>query len=67
MCVLSIKMPIRKKSGNLFSYPRIYVKNKKILRISIFLFKAYINLKSWLIVPKGQLSSRQSFLILKLS
>ena len=24
MCVLSIKMPIRKKSGNLFNDPRIY-------------------------------------------
>ena len=22
MCVLSIKLPIRKKSGNLFNYPR---------------------------------------------
>ena len=44
----------------------IYLKNKKILRISIS-FKAYIDLKSWLIVPKGQLSARQSFLILKVS
>ena len=25
MCVLSIKMPIRKKSGNLFNDPRIYI------------------------------------------
>ena len=25
MCVLSIKLPIRKKSGNLFNEPRIYV------------------------------------------
>ena len=25
MCVLSIKVPIRKKSGNLFSNPRIYI------------------------------------------
>ena len=24
MCVLSIKVPIRKKSGNLFNDPRIY-------------------------------------------
>ena len=25
MCVLSIKVPIRKKSGNLFTDPRIYI------------------------------------------
>ena len=25
MCVLSIKVPIRKKSGNLFNDPRIYI------------------------------------------
>ena len=25
MCVLSIKMPIQKKSGNLFNDPRIYI------------------------------------------
>ena len=25
MCVLSIKVPIRKKSGNLFNDPRVYV------------------------------------------
>ena len=24
MCVLSIKVPLRKKSGNLFNHPRIY-------------------------------------------
>ena len=46
----------------------IYIKIKKILEISIFLFKAYIDLKGWLIVPKGQLSARQSFFfILKVS
>ena len=45
----------------------IYQKQKKILKIDIFLFKAYIDLKSWLIVPKGQLSVRQSLLILKVS
>ena len=40
----------------------IYIsKAKKILKMSIFLFKAYIDLKSWLIVPKGQLSARQLF------
>ena len=27
MCVLSIKVPIRKKSGNLFNYPPIFVFN----------------------------------------
>ena len=31
------------------------------------LFKAYIDLKSWLIIPKVQLSAIQSFLILKVS
>ena len=25
MCVLSIKVPIRKKTGNLFNDPRIYI------------------------------------------
>ena len=25
MCLLSIKVPIRKKSGNLFNAPRIYI------------------------------------------
>ena len=25
MCILSIKLPIRKKSGNLFNDPRIYI------------------------------------------
>ena len=25
MCVLSIKVPIQKKSGNLFNDPRIYI------------------------------------------
>ena len=50
---------------NIYIY--IYINNKKIFKISIFLFKAYIDLKSWLIVPKGQLSARQWFLILKVS
>ena len=43
----------------------IYQKQKKILEISIFLFKAYISLKSWLIVPKGHLSARQCFFYFK--
>ena len=42
-------------------------KRKKILMISIFLFKASIDLKSWLIIPKGQLNARQLFLILKVN
>ena len=29
MCVLSIKVPIRKKSGNLLNDPRIYIFLKK--------------------------------------
>ena len=28
MCVLSIKVPIRKKSGNLFNDPRIFLEQK---------------------------------------
>ena len=31
MCVLSIKVPIRKKSGNLFNDPRIYIYIKQDL------------------------------------
>ena len=31
MCVLSIKVPIRKKSGNLFNDPCIIIMNKYIL------------------------------------
>ena len=45
----------------------IYLKNKNILEISVFWSKAYIDLKSWSIVPKGQLSVRQLFPILKVS
>ena len=45
-------------------YKYLYLKNKKILKINI---KAKISIKSWLIVPKGQLSARQLFLILKVS
>ena len=42
----------------------IYHKQKKILKISIFFFT---DLKSLLIVPKGQLNAKQSLLILKVS
>ncbi len=35
MCVLSIKMPIRKKSGNLFNDPGIYI----YIYIYIYFFK----------------------------
>ena len=44
MCVLSIKMPIRKKSGNLFKDPCIYI------YIYIYIYKqdlALNNLKGW--------------------
>ena len=52
--------------SNIYIY--IYIsKAKRILKISIFLFKAYIDLKGWLIVPKCQLSARQLFLIFKVS
>ena len=51
----------------IYIYIYIYQKQKKILKISIFLFKAYIDLKNWLIVSKGQLSARQSFMILKVN
>ena len=37
------------------------MKNKKILKISIFLLKVYTDLKSWLIIPKGRLSARNRF------
>ena len=52
---------------DIYIYIYIYIKNKKekILKISIFLVK--VDLKSWLIVPKGQLNARQSFPILKVS
>ena len=48
-------------------YIYIYLKNKKILKISIFLFKVKFDLKSCLIISKVQLSARQLFLILKVS
>ena len=31
MCVLSIKVPIRKKSGNLFNDPRIFIKRSIVV------------------------------------
>ena len=37
MCVLSIKVPIRKKSGNLLKAPRIYIIKLVMLKI----FKNY--------------------------
>ena len=44
-------------SGNLLNAARIYQKQKKILKINIFLFKVYTDLKSWSIIPKSQLST----------
>ena len=35
MCVLSIKVPIRKKSGNVFNDPRIYLLNSFIFYMSL--------------------------------
>ena len=51
MCVLSIKVPIRKKSGNLFNDPRIYIKgiftyfNVHILIIH-FVYSIYLALST---------------------
>ena len=43
----------------------VYLKNKGILKISIFLFEACIDLGgSWLIVSEGQLSAGHLFLVL---
>ena len=41
MCVLSIKVPIRKKSGNLFNDPRMFSRSgyKQETHISIFRFR----------------------------
>ena len=50
----------------IYIYRYIYI-FKKIPKISIFLFKAYIDLKCWLTDPKGQLSATQLFLILNVS
>ena len=44
MCVLSIKVPIRKKSGNLFNDPRIHTK-----RLLIFTQKHFVN---YCLLPK---------------
>ena len=46
MCVLSIKVPIRKKSGNLINDPRICISSLKIKLIIlslIFLSKHFFN------------------------
>ena len=43
----------------------MYHKNKGILKISFFFFKACIDLGSWLIVSDGQLSARRLFLVLR--
>ena len=50
MCVLSIKVPIRKKSGNLFNDLRIYI------YIYIYTYKQYRILSNlqWLICYKTQ-------------
>ena len=37
MCVLSIKVPIRKKSGNLFNDPRIMINKYIYIRLYIYL------------------------------
>ena len=50
MCVLSIKVPIRKKSGNLFNDPRIY--------------QTYIILSGWVLwhINPCKLFNAKSFL-----
>ena len=44
MCVLSIKVPIRKKSGNLFNDPYIYIYIYLYIYIyiSIYIYSIYI-------------------------
>ena len=42
MCVLSIKVPIRRKSGNLFNYTRIYIQEPINYRKFISQFQADI-------------------------
>ena len=42
----------------------VYLKNKGILKISIFLFKVGLTWGSWLIVSEGQLSAGRLFLVL---
>ena len=43
----------------------VYLKNKGILKISIFLFKACIDLGFRLIVSEGQLNAGRLFLVLR--
>ena len=38
MCVLSIKVPIRKKSGNLFNDPRLYICVYVYIYIRIYIY-----------------------------
>ena len=48
MCVLSIKVPIRKKSGNLFNVPHVFNQiciNEEILPIYIYIYIYIYN--SW--------------------
>ena len=47
----------------IYIYVYIYIKKQKDPENK----NLYIDLKSWLTVPKGQLSARQSFLILNAS
>ena len=38
MCVLSIKVPLRKKSGNLFNDSRIYIYSSLSLSLYIYIY-----------------------------
>ena len=52
MCVLSIKVPIRKKSGNLFNDPRIY--------IYIYMIWHWLTYKGWYAIKHNQTKPSQS-------
>ena len=43
MCVQSIKVPIRKKSGNLFNDPRIFLERKKCHAYSFIFIIVHIS------------------------
>ena len=53
MCVLTIKVPIRKKSGNLFNDPRIYLQRA--------------DLKTWVTLETNQNSKKATHMTLSLS
>ena len=51
MCVLSTKVPIQKKSGNLFNDPRMSLENLSIFILTFFLFLSSNNIL-YLVTPE---------------